>query len=267
MIKVALAQLNNSNKFYQNIAKVIDNIALSSKMGQELLVFPECFLTGFSVVQDESVFKKIDAAIKLIQNYVNHYSLSVALPLIRKQDEKILNSIVYLEKNKEPQFFDKQILTSSEEQYFSYSIKGPKVIYKNNYKIQILLCTEAEYTTNLEDDVDFVLWPTYWGWTKESKWEQAFKASHSRVHHNQFIWAKALLQVNYSYDEFKNIELGLSHLIQSSGELENTLSYNREELAFVNYNKGKIQYLGSHFLVRASEKNAQALKNPNTVSL
>lgn len=91
--------------------------------------------------------------------------------------------------------------------------KTQKVFKINNHKFAILLCHEAEinpWEFFSEGEVDFIIWPSYWGWNKNDLWRKSKQNNEPNlVFSNMKKWKVPLIQSNFAFNNLdKNTGMG-----------------------------------------------------------
>ncbi|MCB0412157.1 MAG: NAD+ synthase [Bdellovibrionales bacterium] len=116
-MRVALAQINAClGRFEQNAERIISATLKAQQQDVDLVVFPECALMGYHPVD---LLERVSIVREQIK-YVNwiHKRLPKGLPILvglitfneNTEGKPFRNSVVLLEKHKEPKYFHKELL-------------------------------------------------------------------------------------------------------------------------------------------------------------
>lgn len=204
MISIGVAQIANSLEVEKNFKYIMDFLERFNNEGVDLVVFPECGLSGFSAKMKECTTDFLFPYIDQIQQWSFDSDIQVILPTAIVDDQKIFNSGFWFAGKSRTQFF-KLGLTDSEKKFFSIpEHETQKVFEIGNVKCGLLICKEAQqepwqYMT--PGEVDFLIWPGYWGWTKDCKWQAVTDEKRNLVFENSLIWKTPLIQANFAYND------------------------------------------------------------------
>jgi predicted amidohydrolase len=202
-IVLGVAQTGNSLDVSKNFDSIKYFLNIFKNEGVDLVVFPGCSLSGFSAKMKECTSKVLESYLLEIQEWSNENNIQVILPTALVEEEKIFNSGFWFKKNERQQFF-KIGLTESEKQFFSVPEKpGEKVLNINGFRCGLLICKEAQEETwsYIDDEVDFIVWPGYWGWTQEFTWQEKDDGIDNLVYMNSTKWKCPIIQSNFAYND------------------------------------------------------------------
>lgn len=142
--------------------------------------------------------------IEQIQKWSADSGIQVILPTAIVEDQKVYNSGFWFKNNSRTQFY-KLGLTDSEKKFFSIpDHQTQKVFEISDFRYGILICKEAQqdpWQHMPSGDVDFVVWPGYWGWTKECKWQAVTEEKKNLVFENSMVWKAPVIQANFAYND------------------------------------------------------------------
>jgi len=249
MIKVGIAQIKNSIEISENFLTIKKCLALFEKTKTDLVLFPECALSGFSAQIKECTYDVVKGYLEELSRWSKINNKIIVLPTALK-DGDVFNSGFIVTSEKIEQFY-KVGLTVSEKSFFSTPESYRKQIFKvKNYHYLPLICLEAQEDTDQyfdAYDVDFILWPGYWGWEKKSRWESLNQdGSDNEVYLNVEKWKTPLIQCNFAYnnstDGRVNGPHGLSVVIDSKNRLRYRASFEKEECFIVEIDDNDISH-------------------------
>jgi predicted amidohydrolase len=229
MISIGIAQIPNSTEVSKNFSSIQELLEKFKKTDVDLVVFPECSLSGFSSKMRECTQGVLQPYLEEIQSWVDRTGIEVVLPTAIVENDKIFNSGFWF-KNNEYQRFYKVGLTESEKKFFSLPLEpGLKVFRTKGYNLALLICFEIEHQPWAyfeKGEADAILWPGYWGWTLESRWEKnRDEGKPNPIFLNMNQWQLPILQANFAYNDLDGHQgagpEGLSFIINH----DNTLTY------------------------------------------
>lgn len=229
MISIGIAQIPNSTDVPKNFAAIQAQLAAFAKTQVDLILFPECGLSGFSAKMRECTTDVLQPYLKQIASWVHETGIEVVLPTAMVEDSKIYNSGFWFKQNSSQKFY-KLGLTDSEKKFFSVPEETSAKVFKiKDYNLGLLVCFEVElqpWTHFQSGEVDAILWPGYWGWTTESTWEEKRdEARANPIFANMKEWQVPLLQANFAYNDLDGHKgagpEGLSFIVNH----DNTLMY------------------------------------------
>jgi predicted amidohydrolase len=242
VIKVGIAQIKNSTDIESNYQTIMKCLTHFEEKEIDLILFPECSLSGFSSKIKDCTIDLITPYLDKINDWSRSNNIAVVLPTALKDNEKIYNTGFYFKAGEVDQFF-KIGLTESEKQFFSIPVGYVKKIYQvKSYRFIPLICLEAElepFQYFSQNEIDFILWPGYWGWELEDKWDKYKRDKEENlIHKNVSSWSIPLLQANFSYNDFGDRASGphgLSVVVNKKNELVYRSGFETEECFVVEF--------------------------------
>ena len=244
MIKISVAQIKNSTSLDKNFEAIWKCLEVSKKEDVDLVVFPECSLSGFSALIKECTEEVLSPYLEKIISWSENSGIAVLLPTAFKSDQ-IYNSGYFITGKEFKKFF-KVGLTESEQKFFSVPDDYKKEIFQlGNYRFANLICMEAQQEPNLyfkNGSVDFILWPGYWGWQPDDGWSEVKQdGSENPIYTNMKSWTVPLIQSNFSYndqmDQRDGGPRGLSYVVDSKNKLVHKGSFEEESCFFLTFDK------------------------------
>ena len=205
MLSVGISQIPNSADIAKNFENICALLEKFEKTDVDVILFPECSLSGFTSKMRECSKEILAPYILKIQNWVRQTGIEVVLPTAIVENEKIFNSGYWFKENEHQRFY-KTGLTDSEKSFFSLpSDFSPKVFQVKDYSLALLICFEIEHapwTYFRDGSADLILWPGYWGWTIEDKWaNEKQQGKPNQVFINMATWQIPILQSNFAYND------------------------------------------------------------------
>ena len=165
-MKIVAYQFGVSGSIENNMVIIRRAIVEASERNAELIVFPECSLSGYpprdimnSSDVDES---KIRGALADLQNMTEEYGISILIGTITLDNEKNYNRAYFLSPGKPMQWYGKRALYGWDEDNFSAGEENGIVEVKD-LRIGVRICYEIrfpEYFRQLyleNTDLDIVL--------------------------------------------------------------------------------------------------------------
>jgi predicted amidohydrolase len=248
-LTIGVAQIPNSPDIEKNFISIFNMLEGFQSSGVDVILFPECSLSGFSSKMKDSTRLVLYPFLNKIQTWTNRTGIEVVLPTAIVDDAKIYNSGFWFKQGESYPFY-KIGLTKSESGFFSLPIAKTKKVFEiKGFNLAVLICYEAEHEPwryFQAGDADAILWPGYWGWTLESEWQETRVASTPNpIFANIKTWNMPLIQANFALND-----------------LEGHTGSGPEGLSFVISSDNKLLYRGAHlkhdrFLVRLSKTNGK----------
>lgn len=204
MISIGVAQIPNSLEVEKNFSSIMRFLKHFKSEKVDLVIFPECGLSGFSAKMKECTSDFLSKYLEEVQSWSKITGIDVILPTAIVETDKIYNSGFWFKKEARTQFY-KIGLTESEKKFFSIPSHETKKIFDvKGLKCAVLICKEAEQEPSLymnQDEVDFIIWPGYWGWTTECKWQEVTDEKPNQVFINAASWKLPIIQSNFSFND------------------------------------------------------------------
>lgn len=226
MIKIGIAQIKNSIEIEENFSSIMKALIKFQSTDTDLILFPECSLSGFSAKIKECTLDLIKDHLLEIENWSNKFNKYVVLPTALV-DGKIYNS-GFIFGNGEIERFYKLGLTKSEQNFFSIpELPSKKVFRIKEYNIAILICFELQmepWQFFKEGEADLILWPGYWGWEKDDTWNEFKKDSEPNLlYRNMEQWKLPLIQSNFAFNDLSDYRGAGPHGLSMFVDSNNTL--------------------------------------------
>ncbi|MDC1174889.1 carbon-nitrogen hydrolase family protein [Bacteriovoracaceae bacterium] len=204
MIKIGITQIRNSTDVEKNFISIMNSLKLFEQTDTDLILFPECSLSGFSAKMKDCTMDLLSDYLVEIESWSRKHNKYVILPTALV-DEKIYNT-GFIFGGIETERFYKTGLTESEKKFFSIPEQPTKKVFRiKDHNVAILICFEAEmeaFSFFNKGEADLILWPGYWGWEKDDKWEDLKKDGDSNlIFQNMKKWEIPLLQSNFAYND------------------------------------------------------------------
>lgn len=145
-MKIALAQINTiTSDFEHNYRKILECGLDAKKLGADLIVFPELALCGCLPKDRVLSTLFIDSNSKYIKLIAKNISIPAIVGFVRKDKNKIYNSVAYINRNKINYTYDKMLLVDygawSDSRFFSKGISSP-IIDVLGKKIALTICED-----------------------------------------------------------------------------------------------------------------------------
>lgn len=205
MLNIAIVQIKNSTNKEENFKTIMGFLKQLETEEVDLILFPECALSGFSGKITECTLENLESYLVQIQHWTKLHNKSVVLPTAIVED-KIYNSGFYFNQGERQRFY-KLGLTESELKFFSVpEIPTPKTFHCKGTKFALIICIEAEHepwTYFKPGEAELILWPGYWGWEKGDEWNEtkSGKDEANLIYKNMREWKLPLIQANFAYND------------------------------------------------------------------
>lgn len=247
MLKIGVAQIKNSIELSDNFKQIEKCLDIFQNTDVDLILFPECSLSGFSAKIGECTLDIMRSYLNELKVWSERYDKAMIIPTALRED-RIYNTGFFLQGGRAEQFY-KVGLTDSEKGFFSTPETYEKQIFTlKGQKFIPLICLEAQLDDDLyfeRGTVDFILWPGYWGWEREDKWD-ALKSDgdENLVYANMSQWSVPLIQANFSYNDMGDDRSqgphGLSVVVDKNNNLVYQASYEQQECFVVELDRNDI---------------------------
>ncbi len=208
--RVASVQMENSTDQANNLNVMTNMLALAASQKADIVMFPECALTGFHSKPEPCTPQDLEPLIARLHRYAMAHQISVLLPSIIHEDDAFFNGGWFLDTRGQRTRFVKRGLTESEQKFFTVPDDAMQRVFAHeNLRLGVLLCREVADSPETYFDarnVDLVLWPTYWRWDDELQWGSSqegelAQAAYEAVKH----WGVPLCQSNYSANSTEDV--------------------------------------------------------------
>ncbi len=227
MLKIGVSQIKNSTEINENFTSIKKSLQVFEKTAVDLILFPECCLSGFSAKIKDCTAQVIKEYLDYVERWSLRTGKQVILPTALKEQDAIYNTGFFFQAEKVHRFY-KLGLTESESSFFSVPKKQTQKVFKvKNYNIALLICFEAEqapWKYFKEGEVDVILWPGYWGWVAEDTWQEHKNSNEENlIYKNMKQWKCPLIQSNFAYNELEDFREsgphGLSVFVNNDNQL------------------------------------------------
>jgi predicted amidohydrolase len=104
MLSVGIAQIPNSVDVSKNFEAIQIQLQKFEKQNVDLIVFPECSLSGFAATMRECTETVLSPYFEKIQNWTNQTGIEVVLPTAIAEADKVFNSGYWFKKNSRERF-------------------------------------------------------------------------------------------------------------------------------------------------------------------
>lgn len=159
MLSLGVAQITNSTDINKNFDSIWQLLESFESHAVDLVLFPECALSGFSASIKECTLDFLEPYLSKISDWTLRTGIDVILPTA-VVDEKIYNSGFIFSSGRREQFY-KLGLTESEKNFFSVPEKpSNKKFQCKSYNFGLLICMEAQqeaWNHFKNEEVDFIL--------------------------------------------------------------------------------------------------------------
>jgi predicted amidohydrolase len=199
-VKIASIQIPNSLSVEENFIHILNSLQTAILKECELIVFPECSLSGFTSEMKKCSMDFLKPYLDQIREISLKKNITIILPSANVENSKTYNAIFIFDSNQMTIQY-KVGLTESEKKFFSIpEIKHSKIFTTKGIRIGILICFEAQqspFSFIKEGDVDLILWPGYISSGTKKDWNAVEK---NEVYENMTHWKVPLIQSNFSFN-------------------------------------------------------------------
>lgn len=176
-LKIGAAQLPNATDIEENVRRLEAAMRELAELGVRLVLFPECYLTGFSAKLQGSRPELLDPYIDRARAFATELGIVAVLPTAYEVEPGWIENRGYWIGSGYDERFAKTGLTESEQRFFSKpACAGARVIELDGARIGVVVCREvADAPAELFGEgveLDVLLWPGYWRWDPEVDWRR-----------------------------------------------------------------------------------------------
>lgn len=168
MLKIGIAQIDNYFEVDKNLTAIQRALRALAERGADLVLFPECAVSGYNTSLLKPDMIKIADAVKDIQRLAEELKIYVALPTPwPTSNEGIYNSVLIIsDEGKFVQTLHKIGLQRGEEKMFKAAMPHKRVFEVKGVKVGVIICVE----TSLEpwaylqksDGAELIFWPGFY---------------------------------------------------------------------------------------------------------
>lgn len=174
-LKVGVVQLPNATDIEENMRRLEAATREFAQLGARLVLFPECYLTGFTSKIQGGQPELLDPYIDRARALATELGLVVVLPTAYEVEPGQVENRGYWIGSGHDEHFAKTGLTESELSFFSKPAgAGARVVELDGARIGVVVCREvADAPAELFGEgaeLDVLLWPGYWRWDPEVDW-------------------------------------------------------------------------------------------------
>lgn len=154
-MKIAAYQFEVTSDIEKNFVNVVNAVRTAKEKGIELVVFPECALTGYPPKDMESSsevdFFKAEECCDKLQSLCDETDVAFVLGTIAKEDGKIYNRAVFFRPESDLVTYDKRALWGWDRDNFSCDVlkdikrSVPGLVVYKGFRIGIRICFEIRF--------------------------------------------------------------------------------------------------------------------------
>jgi predicted amidohydrolase len=200
-MKIGSIQIPNSLSVEENFKHILNSLKNAITNGCELVVFPECSLSGFTSEMKKCSMDFLKPYLDQIKEISFQQNITIVLPSAYVEEEKVYNAVFIFNSN-EVTIQYKVGLTESEQRFFSVPENAhSKIFTTKGIRIGVLVCFEAQmspYSFIKEGEVDLILWPGYILSGERKEWNDVER---NEVYQNMTHWKVPLIQSNFSFND------------------------------------------------------------------
>lgn len=174
-LTIALLQLPNSTNIENNTARALQALVMCEREGANLIVFPECFLTGFTAKLDPCTPEDLEPSLEAIELAAAGLGVCVLLPSARMSAEGRVENMGWWLGGLARHAFYKAGLTDSELRFFAKpEHPGARIFEVCGHRVGLILCREVadpiEDYIEAPEQLDCLVWPAYFKWDEAFVW-------------------------------------------------------------------------------------------------
>ena len=147
-MRIAAYQFAVSADIEKNYETMVKAIKLAKEKKIELLVFPECALTGYPPMDmascSEVDFSKVEVCCTKLQSLCDETGVAFIVGTIAKENEKTYNRAIFFRPESEPVTYNKRALWGWDRDIFTLGEQSGVFDYKD-FRIGIRICFEIRF--------------------------------------------------------------------------------------------------------------------------
>lgn len=148
MMKIAAYQFEITGDIRRNLGIIKNAVSLAKSQNVDLIVFPECCLTGYPPrnieKSDDVEFDEVYAACDEIQRLVNEVDICAIVGTIYKEQECIFNRAICFQPNHKSLYYGKRALYGWDKDNFETG-KETGIFEIQGIKIGVRICFEIRF--------------------------------------------------------------------------------------------------------------------------
>jgi omega-amidase len=228
------------------------NIILADLSATDLIILPEYFTTGFTMNPHAFAKTMKSSPIKWMNSMVEKKQCAIAGSLLIKENNRIYNRLIFIDKNKKISYYDKRHLFKMEGEESSHSPGKKKLIIKiGQWRISPLICYDLRFPvwSRNKNDYDLLVYVANWPAARDDVWNTLLKA---RAMENQVY----VIGVNRIGKDGRNISYsGNSLIYDPRGKIITRLTQHEEKTATFTLSLKKLNNLRKKFPVHLDADN------------
>ena len=205
-MNIGVAQIPNTSSHETNLANIVEALKTHSEQGSELVIFPECALSGYSPALLKCEAELLANLLASVKDTCKRNSIAALVPTLTFRGKDRLNSVVLIsEAGEELERFFKIGFTPTDEKIFSQVEHHSRSFNFKGFNIGVLICAEIsdDPWKYLDRDTkyDAIVWPGMWGWRDDLDWKDPKPSNGLEIIESVSSWETCLIQANFSETE------------------------------------------------------------------
>jgi len=234
-----------------NLKKFMD-IVVFDLPDTDLIILPEYFTTGFTMNPHTFAVTMNSSSVRWMKSVVDEKQCAVTGALLIKENSKIYNRLIFIDKDKNLSFYDKRHLFKMGGEESSHSPGKNKLIVKiGKWRISPLICYDLRFPvwSRYRNDYDVLIYVANWPAARNDVWNTLLKA---RAMENQAY----VIGVNRIGKDGQNISYsGNSLIYDPQGKIMARLTQNKEKTSTFTLSLDKLNSIRKKFPVHLDADN------------
>ena len=234
-----------------NLKNFMD-IILSDLSATDLIILPECFATGFTMNTHTFAQTMNSSPVKWMKTVVDKKQCAITGSLLIKENNKIYNRLIFIDKDKKLSFYDKRHLFKMGGEESSHSPGKNKLIVRiGQWRISLLICYDLRFPvwSRYKNDYDVLIYVANWPAARNDVWNTLLKA---RAMENQAY----VIGVNRTGKDGRDISYsGNSLIYDPQGKMMVRFKHYKEQTATYTLSLNKLNNLRKKFPVHLDADN------------
>jgi len=248
-LRLGIAQTNNSYDYNTNLSSILGAIDTHAKAGTDLVLFPECAVTGFNRGLLEINGDRVLDSVQAIQQRAKDAGLWLALPTPWARDGGFTNAVLVIDdQGALRHVFHKIGFQKGEDRLFLPGMPHHRTFEIKEHRVGVVICIESSHGAwdylDRTDRPDVILWPGFYATQPGLTWSDSTSQDDLNVKANIDQWQVPVIQATCSSspeaEHWPDKRFGGSLVLDSRGVAVFQARLSAEDCVSIEMEKGSI---------------------------